>query len=123
MLNVVAHQFRGDDCFFGDRDVAGSRRDDYDHAFAVLLAVALENDGTSQGTILCEVDIVGQYGGDGGVLFLGGSRCQHVAAVGREAAEDVGDLLRRFAPGKNHLGHTLAQARWWSTLAEPKSSK
>src|SRR5271157_394404 len=123
MLNAISHQFRGHDCFFGYRNVAGSRGHDYDHTLAVLLAVTLENDGSSQGTILCEVYIVGQYGGDGGVLFLGGSRRQHVAAVGGEAAEDGGDLAGRFALGKNHLGHTLAHGTMMVDLGETEVLK
>ena len=59
----------------------------------------------AQGTILG----AGHDGGDGGVLFFGGTRRQHVAAVGGEAGEDVGYLAGRFALGKNHFGHALAQ--------------
>ncbi len=57
-------------------------------------------------------------GGDGGVLFLGGSRRQHVAAVGCEAAEDFGDLAGRFALSKNHLGHAMAQGAMVVELGE-----
>jgi len=42
-------------------------------------------------------------------LFLGGSGCQHVAGVGCQALEDVGDLAWGFALGEDHLGHALAQ--------------
>jgi len=99
MLTWFAHQFGGDDRFFGYRDVAGSRRDDHDHALAALFAIALEDDGASEGTILGLV----HAGGDGVVLLFGGSRRQHVAAVGREAGEDVGNLARRFARRKDHF--------------------
>jgi hypothetical protein len=78
VLNFVAHQFGGYYCFFGDWDVAGSRGDDYDHAFAVPFAIALEHDGSRQWTIFC----AGRGGGYGGVLFFGGPRGEHVAAVG-----------------------------------------
>src|SRR4029077_1195154 len=37
MLNVVAHQFRCDDCFFRDGDVAGSCGHDHDHALPCSL--------------------------------------------------------------------------------------
>src|ERR1039458_6423090 len=119
MLNIVPHQFRGDDCFFGDWDVAGSCRHDHDHALAVLLAIALEHDSPSQWTILCAV----YTGGDSGVLFFGGSRCQHVAAVGREAAEDFGYLAWCFALGKNDLGHALAQGAMVVELGETEVLK
>ena len=62
--------------------------------------------------------IVSERGGDGGVLFLGGSRGQHVAAVGGEAGEDVGYLAGRFALGKDHLGHALAQGAMVVELGE-----
>src|SRR5258708_10958936 len=85
MLNVIAHQFRGDDRFFGDWDVAGSRRHDHDHALAVSLAITLKHDGASQGTILRSM--LGQVysGGDGSILVPGGPRRQHRAAVSRPA--------------------------------------
>ena len=56
-------------------------------------------------------------------MFLGGSRCQHVAGVGREAAEDVRHLLRRFALGKDHLGHALAQGAMMVDLGETEVLK
>src|ERR1019366_910330 len=119
VLDAVAHQFRGDDRFFGYRDVAGSRRHDYDHSLALFLAVALEHDGPRQGTILG----AGQGGGYGGVLFLGGAGCQHVAAVGGEAGEDVRYLAGRFALGKDHLGHALAQGAVVVELGETEVLK
>src|ERR1017187_271997 len=119
MLNVVAHQFRGDDCLFGDRDVAGSRGHDHDDALAVLLAITLERDGPRQRTELR----LGYGGGDGGVLFLGGARGRHVAAVGGEPAEDFGHLTRRFALGKNHFGHALAQGAMVVDLGEAQVFK
>src|SRR5208282_2145318 len=78
VLNFVAHQFGGDHCLFGDRDVAGTCGHDHDHSLTALLAIAFEDDGTGEGTILCSRN----DGGDCGVLFFGGSRCEHVAAVG-----------------------------------------
>src|SRR6266446_6742797 len=119
MLNVIAHQFRGDDRFLGYRDVAGSRRHNYDNALAVSLAITLEHDGASDWAILCQV----YSGGDGGKLFLGGSRRQYVAAVSGQAAEDVGDLARRFALGKNHFGHALAQGAMVVDLGETEVLK
>src|SRR5208337_2023251 len=115
VLNIVAHQFGGDDCLFGYRDVAGSGGDDHDHALAAPLAITLEHDGASQGTILCAVclvgqiagqifgRIVGQGGGDGGVLFFGGAGREHVASVEGEAAEDARYLAGRFARGEDHF--------------------
>src|ERR1700674_2946199 len=78
MLNVIAHQFRGADRFFGDGDVAGSGGHDHDHSLAVPLAITLEYDSASDWPILCQVD----SGGDGGILFLGSPSREHVAAVG-----------------------------------------
>jgi hypothetical protein len=123
VLDVVAHQFRGDDGFFGDRDVTGSGGDDYDHALALRLAITLENDGASEWTILWLGHIVSECGGDGGVLFFGGTRGEDVAAVGGEAGEDVGDLAGRFARGKNHLGHALAEGAMMVELGETQVLK
>jgi hypothetical protein len=67
--------------------------------------------------------MVSECGGDGGVLFFGGSRGQHVAAVGGEAAEDAGDLTGRFALGKDHLGHALAQGAMMVELGETQILK
>ena len=67
VLDIVAHQFRGDDGFLGDRNVTGSGGYDYDHALAVLFAVAFEDDGACQRAILCFLNL----SGDGGVLLLG----------------------------------------------------
>ena len=78
VLDVVAHQFGGDDGFFGYGDVAGSGGDYHDHAFAMLLAVALENDGSCQRTEFC----LGYGGGYGGVLVFGGTGGQDIAALG-----------------------------------------
>jgi hypothetical protein len=53
--------------------------------------------------------MAGECGGDGGVLVFGGSRGEHIAVVGGQAAEDAGYLGWRFAWGEDHLGHALAQ--------------
>jgi hypothetical protein len=107
MLNFVAHHFGGDYRFFGYRDVAGSGGDDHDHALAALLilAIALEHDGASQGTKFGAV----HGGGYRGVLFGGRSGREHVAALSGQAAEDLRYLPWRFALSKNYLGHALAQ--------------
>jgi hypothetical protein len=114
VLNVVAHEFGGDHGFFGYGDVAGSRRDDHDYSLAVTLAIALEGDRFCQGTVLGLVLMirgcgVSECGEDGGVLFFGGTRGENVAAVGGQAEEDGGYLGWRFAGGKDHLGHALAE--------------
>src|SRR6202521_5310206 len=127
MLNVIAHQFGGDDRFLGDRDVAGSRGHDHDHALAVPLAIALEHDGASDWailwtifwTIFCPV----RSGGDGGILFLGSSGRQHVTAMGGQAVEDVRHLARRFALGKHHFRHALAQGTMVVDLGETEILK
>src|SRR5258706_3357639 len=123
MLNVIAHQFRGDDRFFGDRNVAGSRRHDHDHALAISLAITLEHDGASQGTILRSM--LGQVysGGDSSILFLVGPRRQHVATVSGQAVEDFRYMARRFALGKYHLGHALAQGTMVVDLGEAEVLK
>src|ERR1700687_2615828 len=131
MLNVIAHQFRGDDRFLGDRDVAGSGGHNHDHALAVSLAIALEHDGASDcaifwpmlWTILCTILCQVHSGGDGGKLFLGSSGRQYVAAVSGQAGEDVRHLARRFALGKNHFGHTLAQGAMVVDLGETEILK
>jgi len=51
MLDAVAHEFGGDDGFFGDGDVAGAGGDNRDHALAVELAVAVEGDGSGFGAV------------------------------------------------------------------------
>ena len=118
VLNVVAHHFRGDDSFFGDGDVAGSRRDDHDHALAVLLAITLEHDGASQWTILRAVCVVAHAAATA-------AYCSSVARVAStlppwaaRRAKDFGDLAGRFALGKNHLGHTVAQGAMVIDLGE-----
>jgi hypothetical protein len=97
VLNVVAHQFGGDYGFFGDGDVAGSRRHDHDYSLAVTLAITLERDGSCQRTILGLPLVISERSDDGGVLFFGGARGENIAAVGGEAREDSGDLGWRFA--------------------------
>jgi len=123
VLDVIAHQFRGYDCFFGYRDVTGSGGHDHDHALAARLAIALEDDGAREWTIVGLGHMVSECGGYGGVLFFGGSRRQHVAAVGGEAVEDFGDLAGRFALGKDHLGHALAQGAMMVELGETQILK
>src|SRR5580658_4091994 len=102
VLNFVAHQFGGDYGFFGYGNVAGSGGDDYDYSLAVAMTVALEDDGSGQGTILglARSFLLGillgfflsisECFGYGGVLLLGGASRQHVAAVGGQAREDFG---------------------------------
>src|ERR1700681_2060840 len=123
MLNVIAHQFRGDDCFFGDRDVAGSCGHDHDHALAVQFAIALEYDGTGDWPIFWAIFCQVHSGGHGGKLFLGSSGRQHVSAVGGQAGEDVRHLPRRFSLSKNHLGHSLAQGAMVVDLGETEVLK
>jgi hypothetical protein len=123
MLNVVAHQFGGDYGFFSYRNVAGSGGHDHDYALAVLLAIALQDDGSRQGTILRAARIFGEGGGYGFVLFFGGTRGQDVPAVGREAGEDGGYLVGRFAWRKDHLGHALAQGAMVVELGEAEVLK
>jgi hypothetical protein len=123
VLDVITHQLRGDDCFFGYWDVTGSGGHDHDHALAVRLAIALEDDGAREWTIVGLGPMVSECGGDGGVLFFGGSRGQHVAAVGGEAGEDFSHLAGRFALGKNHLGHALAQGAMMVELGETQVLK
>ena len=114
VLDVVAHQFGGDYGFFGYGDVAGSGGDDYDYARSMLFAIALQDDGARQGTILR----LGLFGGYGCVLLFGGTRGQHVAAVLGQAGKDSGYLTGRFALGKNHFGHALAQGAMVIELGE-----
>ena len=88
MLDFVAHHFSRDDCFFGDRDVAGPGGDDCDHAFAVLDLIAMKDDSASEFTI---------FGGpnfflDHGELLRRAARGKDVAAVLREASEYLRNL-------------------------------
>jgi hypothetical protein len=105
VLDGISHEFRGDYCFFGYGDVAGSGGDYSDHAFAVALAVALEDDGAGQRAVFGFLDL----GGYGGVLLFSCARRQDISAVFGQAAEDGGYLLGRFALAEDHFGHALPE--------------
>ncbi len=48
MLDIVAHDFGGDDNLFGDWDVTGAGRNYGDDALAVFRGITLQNDGAAR---------------------------------------------------------------------------
>ncbi len=105
MLDAVAHEFGGDDGFFGYGNVAGSGGDDRDDAFAVALAITLERDGSGQRAVFG----FGDLGGDGFVLLFGGASGEDVSSMLGKTGEDGGNLSGRFPFAENHFGHAYAE--------------
>ncbi len=105
VMDRVAHEFGGDDRFFGYGDVAGSGGDYGDDAFAVAAAVALKGDGAGEGTVFG----LGDLGADGFVLLFCRAGGQDVAFVVGQFCEDFGYLGGSFAFAEDHFGHALAE--------------
>ena len=119
VLDAVAHEFGGDDGFFGDGDVAGAGRDDEDGAFALAFlggrAIAMEGDATGKRAVFEKVGVggvlaLGEGGEDFVELFLGGARGEDVGFVLGEVDENVGDLPGRLALAENDFGHAVAES-------------
>jgi hypothetical protein len=127
VLDAVAHEFSGDDGFFGDGDVAGSGGEDGDGAVSAEFAGVVEGDGSGEGVVLRLGSVVPTFrkarnvghplfilvfmegGGDGFELGFGGAGGQDVVAVGGEADKDFGDLCGSFSLGKDDFGGSLAE--------------
>ncbi len=105
MFDFVAHEFGGDDGFFGDRDVAGSGGDHGDDALAVLHGIALQNDGARE---LAKFRGANFFLDRCKLLFVG-PRGQDIAPVFGEAREDFCDLSRSLAFSEDDFGHADAQ--------------
>ena len=105
VLDVVAHHLRGHDRFFGDRNITGPRRDDYDFSLAVFRAVSLEHDGARQFAILRLAHSTAHRG----ELFFSSARGQHGRLVPRQPREDRRHLPGGLALGQHHLGEAGAQ--------------
>src|ERR1035438_8720073 len=116
MLNGVAHQFGGDESFFGYGDVASACGDNCNYAFAVALAIALQDDGASEWTIFSFWDL----GGDGFVLLERGAGGEDVAfcVMDRETVEDAGQLRGSFALSEYDFGHADAKSAMVVNLGE-----
>src|SRR3984957_4304971 len=119
VLHRVAHHFCGDYGLFCDWDVARAGRHYRNHSLAIFLPVALEHNGTSQGTILDVFD----HGSDGCILFLGRARGEHVATVGRQASKNIGYLCGGLAEGEDYFGHPLPYRAMMIDLGESEVFK
>jgi hypothetical protein len=113
-LDLIAHYFRGDNRFFGDRKITGSGRDDRDKAFPMNFAVAPKNDGARDGVKLCAPSGF-LYSRK---LFLCCSRDQDVAAVLRQLFKDSGDLRGGFALSQNNFRNSDAKSPVMIDLGE-----
>src|ERR1035441_4847365 len=76
-VDFIAHQFRGNPGFLGDRHIAGAGADHTDAAFAVNGAVAPETDGASDHRVFA----AGQLGGHGRGANRVGPGDQNVARI------------------------------------------
>ena len=121
MLDAIAHDLRGEQGFFGDRNVAGAGGDDENLAFAGDFAIALDGDDAGEGMKFCNA-LRGSGGapdgGEGG--GVGASDEYILAAVfGTEHGPgDVSNLLGRFALGEDDFGVALAQCAVMVDLGE-----
>ena len=116
VLDRISHEFRCDYGLFRYGDIAGPGGDYGDYSFAVVLAVALEDDGAGQRPEFGSVDS-GCYGG---VLLFGGPGRKDVAAMLGEAAEDAGYLFWSLALAEDHFGHAVAEGAVVVDLGEPQ---
>ena len=114
MLDLVAHEFGGDDRLFGDRDVAGSGGDYGDHSFAIFCFVAVQDDGSPEFAVLDAANFLLHRG----KLLFAGARGQNVAAVFGEPGENSSHLRRSLAFSKDDLGHAGAQGAVMIDLRE-----
>jgi len=118
MLDGVAHEFGGDESFFGYGDVASACGDNCNYAFTVAFAIALQNDGASEWAIFSFWD----FGGDGFVLFERGAGGEDVAfcVMDRETVEDAGYLRGCFALSEDDFGHADTKSTMVVNLGEAK---
>lgn len=117
-LDLVAHQLRGNNGFFGDGNVAGSGRDDGDDAL-VALFVALPASTSARRVVAAKGDAAGEgvvfgfrdLSGNGLELLLSGARGEDVGVgvTGGESREDFGYLSGGFALTEDDFGHSVAQ--------------
>src|SRR6202020_1200006 len=109
----------GDDCLFGDGNVAGAGGDDGNGPFTVLLRIALQNDGAREFAILDAADFL-FYGRE---LFSVGAGGENIAAMFGEARENLRDLHWCFTFTENNLRHACAQGAMMIDLGEAEIFK
>src|ERR1035437_1785361 len=117
-VHVIAHQFRGDLGFLRHRDIAGAGADHGDASLAMYGAVAPEADGSGKREVLG----VGELGGDKGGALAVGARNQNILGIGQQALRDATPWSGVLPWAKMTSGMPWRRARWWSTLANPRSS-
>ena len=114
MLDGIAHQFGGDDGFFGDRDVAGASRDHGDGSLAMFREVFVQDDGAGQFAVFSLANLFA----DGAELFECGAGGEDISAVQREFPKDASDLGRSFAFAEDDFRHASAEGAVMIDLRE-----
>lgn len=105
MLDRVPHHFCRDDRFFGDGNVARPRRNYGNDAFAVALAIALENDGSCQRTVLHFRHLAG----DCLKLFFGRPRGENIPAMICQSLKNTCDLPWSLSLAEYDFRYSLAK--------------
>ena len=105
MLDVVAHDFGGDDGFLRHRNVAGPGGNDGDVALAVLLVIALQDNRPRQFSVFR----LAYFLFDCGELLLAGASGQNIAFVLRQPRKNLRHLCRCLALPEDYFGHSCAQ--------------
>jgi len=119
VLDFVSHHFGGDDSLFRDRDVAGSRRDYGDDAFAVFRCVLLQDDGAGERAV---VDAANSFLYRSKLFFI--RTCgEDVASVLRQSRKNSGYLRRRFPLAEDDFRHASAQCAVMIDLGKPEIFK
>src|SRR5215475_11702853 len=105
MLYIVPHHFGGNDSFFGNRNVAGSRGHYRDDSPPVLLRIPLQHDGSSNGPILDPTHFLLHRH----KLPFVGPRGENISSVLGESGKNHGHLCGGLALPKDHLRHPHPQ--------------
>ena len=105
VLHLVAHDLRRDHSFFGNRNIAGTRRHHDDLSLAVDRLVLRQGDGARQFVKLRLAELALHRA----ELLRRNARRQHVVAVLREPAENRGEVRGSLSRSKDHLRHADAQ--------------
>ena len=104
-IDFVAHDFGGDPRLFRHRNVAGSRADHRDFAFAPRLAVAPEADRARGREILGAIE----FGVNPPGHFRGGAGDQDIAFPFEQFAGDADHVIGGFSQTEDHFRRAVAQ--------------
>src|ERR1017187_2507108 len=118
-VDFIAHQFRGDPGFLGDRHIAGAGANHGDAAFAVNGAVAPETDGAGEDRVFA----AGQLGGDGGGANRVGAGDQNIARILQQAGGDGDHVIGGLALGEDDLWNAVPQGAMVIHLGEAQVFK